>query len=366
MSQKRRERQYPLDQPPNGMVVEPALPNRNPMTPSQTSVNNSLAGSDNETLPPVRDAQGNPVPLTEFGGMDDYAEEPVPTEVRQAAANIPETGVLYNLAPFEQIAQLHAAGQTEEARKVYNSLNEQAKYVYNNARNMERFTAQEGARLADEFRKRQDERQKLAEDPVKQAQLAERQLKVADAQRVQNEYAARRKNALSTIDEILANKKEYEAIVGPWDGSVGGVLDSLGVNEGRQVKRAKMSRLLFGDILELTKFLRPTTEKDIELAQRNVPGRFQNWPVFEDYLNEKKSVLLANETALVNPASNLPISAKAPSSQEPNVYQQSQQNPAQQLRQSLESGDSVNITQPDGSVLTLKKVTNPDGTISWE
>lgn len=207
-----------------------------------------------------------------------------------------------------------------------------------------------------------------AQDPLRRTQMEaelakveERQLKVAEAQRVQNEYAARRKNALATIDEILANKKEYEAIVGPWDGSVGGVLDSLGVNEGRQVKRAKMSRLLFGDILELTKFLRPTTEKDIELAQRNVPGRFQNWPVFEDYLKEKKSVLLANETALVDPASNQPIGAKAAQSQEPNVYQQSQQNPASQLRSQLESLDTIKL--PNGRV--MKKVVNQDGSIGW-
>lgn len=126
------------------------------MTPSQTSVNNSFAGDD-ENLPPVTDAQGNPLPLTEFGGMEDYAEEPVPVEVRQAAANIPQTGTLFNLAPFEQIAQLHAAGQTEEARKVYNSLNDQARYVYDNARNMERFTSAKAAELADEFRQKQDQ-----------------------------------------------------------------------------------------------------------------------------------------------------------------------------------------------------------------
>lgn len=138
------------------MVVEPELPNSNPMTPSQTSVNNSIAGYDDENLPPVTDAQGNIIPLTEFGGMDDYAEEPTPTEVRRASANIPETGVLFNLAPFEQIAQLYAAGQKDEARKIYDSLDEQAKYVYKNARNMERFTAQEGARLADEFRQKRD------------------------------------------------------------------------------------------------------------------------------------------------------------------------------------------------------------------
>jgi hypothetical protein len=105
----------------------------------------------------VRDAQGNDLPLTEFGGMGDDMAEDVPVEVRQATASIPQTGVLYNLAPFEQIAQLHAAGQTDEARKVYSSLDEQAKYVYDNARNMDRFTAQEGARLADEFRQKQDQ-----------------------------------------------------------------------------------------------------------------------------------------------------------------------------------------------------------------
>jgi hypothetical protein len=224
--------------------------------------------------------------------------------------------------------------------------------------------AQSALKIRDEKRKAAAEAQdplRLTQMEAEQAKLEERQLKVADAQRVQNEYAARRKNALSTIDEILANKKEYEAIVGPWDGSVGGVVDSLGVNEGRQVKRAKMSRLLFGDILELTKFLRPTTEKDIELAQRNVPGRFQNWPVFEDYLNEKKGVLLANETALVNPASNLPIGAKAPSPQEQNVYQQSQQSPASQLRSQFESSDTLKL--PDGRV--LKKVANQDGSIGW-
>ena len=143
-------------------------------TPSEVSRNNAAATSDYDALPPVRDPQGNPVPLTEFGGMEEYAEEPVPAEVRQATANIPQTGTLFNLAPFEQIAQLHAAGQTDEARKVYNSLNDQARYVYDNARNMERFTAAEGARLADEFRQKQDQ----ASTP--QAKLTEVRLDVIE------------------------------------------------------------------------------------------------------------------------------------------------------------------------------------------
>lgn len=174
------------------------------MTPSQTSVKNSLAVSDSENLPPVTDSQGNPVPLTEFGGMDDYTEEPVPTEIRQAAANIPETGVLFNLAPFEQIARLHAAGQTDEARKVYNSLNDQAKYVYNNARNMERFTAAEGARLADEFRQKQDSLN------TPQAELAETRnnaIKQESREGAQKTYQ-RASNMLFLIDNLRGGNRE--------------------------------------------------------------------------------------------------------------------------------------------------------------
>jgi len=148
-------------------------------TPSEVSRSNSVATSDYDALPPVRGAQGNP-PLTEFGGMGDDMADDVPAEVRQATASIPQTGVLFNLAPFEQIAQLHAAGQKDEARKVYDSLNEQAKYVYKNARNMERFTAQEGARLADEFRQNQDRSAMAAQSPQTMAMEENR---LADAKK---------------------------------------------------------------------------------------------------------------------------------------------------------------------------------------
>jgi hypothetical protein len=259
------------------MVVEPALPNRNPMTPSQTSVNNSFAGDD-ENLPPVTDAQGNPLPLTEFGGMEEYAEEPVPAEVRQATANIPQTGTLFNLAPFEQIAQLHAAGQKDEARKVYNSLNDQARYVYDNARNMERFTAAEGARLADEFRKMQDARTKAAEDPLKQAQLEERRAKLQERKTVQTDFKIRRDNTIKNIEEILGDES-YASLVGPFDGTVG---DEL-------------------------KYLRTL-----------VPGQTQNWEVYKQYLGEKLEMLKAADKAAFNPATSLPLAADdAPASAQP-------------------------------------------------
>jgi hypothetical protein len=148
------------------MVVEPDLPTDNPMSPSQLSQNNAMAASDEDYLPPVTDSDGEPLPLDEFGGMTDEA----PPEVRRAAANIPETGVLFNLEPFEQIIQLHADGRADEARKIYNSLDAQSRYVYENARNKSRFTEEEGARLADEFRKMRDQQN------APQSRLAETRL----------------------------------------------------------------------------------------------------------------------------------------------------------------------------------------------
>jgi hypothetical protein len=297
------------------MVVEPAFPNRNLMTPSQTSVNNSFAGDD-ENLPPVTDAQGNPLPLTEFGGMEEYAEEPVPAEVRQATANIPQTGTLFNLAPFEQIAQLHAAGQTDEARKVYNSLNDQARYVYDNARNMERFTSAKAAELADEFRKMQDARTKAAEDPLKQAQLEERRAKLQERKSVQTDFKIRRDNTIKNIEEIL-NDKSYASLVGPIDGTVGGVYDAA-FNEKAQAKRAKLDRLVNFDVLDMTKYLRPISQDELKYLRTLVPGQTQNWEVYKQYLGEKLEMLKATDKAAFNPATSLPLAADdAPASAQP-------------------------------------------------
>ena len=192
-------------------------------TPSEVSRNNAAATSDYDALPPVRDPQGNPVPLTEFGGMEEYAEEPVPAEVRQATANVPQTGTLFNLAPFEQIAQLHAAGQADEARKVYNSLNEQAKYVYNNARNMERFTASEGARLADEFRQMRD-RQAMQEQRPEARALGEKSL--IDAQKTMQ----RADNMIFLMDNLRG-------------GARGGDKKDQGVKKGQEKWRSRVGSI---------------------------------------------------------------------------------------------------------------------------
>jgi len=207
---RRRDQRYPLTQPPDGMVVEPALPTKDPMTPSQTSVNNSLGASDDETLPPVRDAQGNPVPLTEFGGMTDQAPEEVPAEVRRATMSVPAKGVHFNFEPFQRIAQLHAAGQTDEARNIYNSLDPQSRYVYENIKNMKKVPASEAARLADEFRQKQDTlsmpTNQLAAEKVsekKTAKLNERR----DAMRT----AQTMLEAADRIDRAID-----AGLVGPW------------------------------------------------------------------------------------------------------------------------------------------------------
>ena len=314
------------------------------MTPSQTSVNNSSAGDD-ENLPPVTDAQGNPLPLTEFGGMEDYAEEPVPAEVRQATANIPQTGTLFNLAPFEQIAQLHAAGQTEEARKVYNSLNDQARYVYDNARNMERFTAQEGARLADEFRKAQDARTKAMEDPLKQAQLEERRAKLQERKSVQTDFKIRRDNTIKNIEEILGDDS-YASLVGPFDGTVGGVYDAA-FNEKAQAKRAKLDRLVNFDVLDMTKYLRPISQDELKYLRTLVPGQTQNWEVYKQYLGEKLEMLKATDKAAFNPATSLPLAADdAPAGAQPAAAAPS----AAQGRNTFTTPDGYTYRRmPDGS-----------------
>ena len=192
------------------MVVEPALPTNNPMTPSQTSVNNSMAMTDEENLPPVTDAEGNPLPLTEFGGMTDDMPQDVPTEVRRATANVPAKGVHFNFQPFQQIAQLHAAGQTQEAIAMRDSLDPQSRYVYDNIKNMKKVPASEAARLADEFRQKQDAlsmpTNQLAAEKVsekKTAKLNERR----DAMRT----AQTMLEAADRIDRAID-----AGLVGPW------------------------------------------------------------------------------------------------------------------------------------------------------
>jgi hypothetical protein len=217
---RRRDQRYPLNQPPDGMVVEPALPTNNPMTPSQRSVNNSLATADEENLPPVTDAQGNPLPLDEFSPPDDAMVDPTPTEVRRATMSVPAKGVHFNFDPFQQIAQLHAAGQTQEAIAMRDSLDPQSRYVYDNIKNMKKVPASEAARLADEFRQNQD-RQAMQQQTPQARALDER--KLTDAQKTMQ----RADNMIFLMDNLRG-------------GARGGDKKDQGVKRGEEKWRSRV------------------------------------------------------------------------------------------------------------------------------
>lgn len=251
MSKKKgREQRFPLDRPPDGMVVEPALPQfqenmsqekKDKRTSSQVSVDNSLAEADNETLPEVRDAQGNPVPLNQLTGPAEATADEAPEEVRRATANVQPTGVHFNFAPFHQIVALHQAGQTNEARAAYDALNPQARYVYDNIRNMERVPAAEAARLADEFRKMQDEQMRSA-NPAKEAAdkaaAATSQLELQEAYRQEAEY----QRSLATINNPDASRAEWNAARMQMDGlaaSIGKRINPKGGTSQTAMKETK-------------------------------------------------------------------------------------------------------------------------------
>jgi hypothetical protein len=207
---RRRDQRYPLNQPPDGMVVEPALPSKDPMTPSQRSVNNSLATADEENLPPVTDAQGNPVPLDEFSPPADAMVDPTPAEVRRATMSVPSKGVHFNFEPFQQIAQLHAAGQTDEARNIYNSLDPQSRYVYENIKNMKKVPASEAARLADEFRQKQD-RLSMPQNQLAAEKVSEKKTAKLNERRDAMRTAQTMLEAADRIDRAID-----AGLVGPW------------------------------------------------------------------------------------------------------------------------------------------------------
>ena len=220
---RRRGQRYPLNQPPDGMVVEPDLPTNNPMTPSQQSVNNSLGTADEENLPPVTDAQGNPIPLDDFSPPDDAMVDPTPTEVRRATMNVPAKGVHFNFEPFQQIAQLHAAGRTNEAFNMYNSLDPQSRYVYDNIKNMKKVPAAEAARLADEFRQNQD--RQMAQQQTPQARALD-EAKLTDAQKTMQ----RADNMIFLMDNLRGGPR-------------GGDKKDQGVKKGEEKWRSRVGSI---------------------------------------------------------------------------------------------------------------------------
>jgi len=241
------QRRYPLNRPPDGMVVEPDLPTNNPMSPSELSRNNAMAESDKDYLPPVTDASGNALPLDDF--VPAMVDE-VPDEVRRATANMPETGVLFNLEPFEQIAELHAAGRTDEAGQIYNSLDAQSKYVYENARNMSRFTEEEGARLADEFRKNQDRAAMQAADPVRQQTVAKGQTEaVAKQFELQEHYRQEMEyqRLLQTIGDKKTNRNQRQVAMQR--------LEGLAATIGKRISPGGLSAPALGEAKNTVGFI---------------------------------------------------------------------------------------------------------------
>lgn len=281
------------------------------------------------------------------------------TPVRRAEASTQPTGVAMELGFFDQ---LNNAQSQEEFNAMYDALPAVQQHVYDRSFG-QRITPAWAAQKADEFFKMQDERQKLAEDPVKQAQLAERNAKVVERQAVQNDFKIRRQNTIKSIEEILADK-DYRSLVGPIDGTIGSAYDAA-FNEKMQAKRAKLDRLINIDVLDMTKYLRPISQDELKYLRTLVPGQRQHWEVYEQYLGEKLDMLKAADRAVVNPATNQPLPSEdgqtAPQPRQ-NVYQQSQQNPAAQLRQQFEQSDE--LTLPNGQ--KLKRVVDANGNIGWE
>jgi hypothetical protein len=240
-----------------------------------------MAMTDEENLPPVTDAEGNPLPLTEFGGMTDDMPQDVPTEVRRATANVPAKGVHFNFQPFQQIAQLHAAGQTQEAIAMRDSLDPQSRYVYDNIKNMKKVPASEAARLADEFRQMRD-RQAMqsaskAADPAKE--------------REQAQQAARVQSVLGIMDKYIADDSDLDSLVGPAAGSfVVNEWDKWN-NQDRYAKRFELSFTTKTEVLEAAKYVKPLSNDERKFLEEMFPRRDDPPQVWREYFGRTREIL---------------------------------------------------------------------------
>ena len=245
------------------------------------------------------------------------ADDGVPADVAAGASMMPEQevrraepvaaakGVHWDLQPIKQIASLYASGNTKEANRMrdeYRNASPVNAYVYDNLRGKSRVTAQYAAGLADSYRQMQDRMTMQKEDPLKQAQLADRKAKIAERQAVQNDFKIRRQAILKNIDDIL-NDPDYANLVGPIDGTVGGMYDAA-FNQEMQAKRARLDRLINIDVLDMTKYLRPISQDELKYLRTLVPSQKQHWEVYKQYLSEKRDMLKAADKAVVNPATN--------------------------------------------------------------
>jgi hypothetical protein len=262
-------------------------------------------------------------------------------QVRRAEPNMQPTGAFMDLGFINQI---NAAATDEEATAAYNSLDPVQKRVYDRSFGIN-ISPEWAANEAAKYYQQQDERTKATEDPLKQAQLEERRAKLQERKSVQTDFKIRRDNTIKNIEEILGDES-YASLVGPIDGTVGGVYDAA-FNEKAQAKRAKLDRLVNFDVLDMTKYLRPISQDELKYLRTLVPGQTQNWEVYKQYLGEKLEMLKATDKAAFNPATSLPLAADdAPSSAQPAAAAPS----AAQGRNTFTTPDGYTYRRmPDGS-----------------
>jgi hypothetical protein len=342
---RRRDQRYPLNQPPDGMVVEPALPSKDPMTPSQRSVNNSLATADEENLPPVTDAQGNPVPLDEFSPPDDAMVDPTPAEVRRATMSVPSKGVHFNFEPFQQIAQLHAAGQTDEARNIYNSLDPQSRYVYENIKNMKKVPAAEAARLADEFRQNQDRIAMQERSPAGRA-AADRERQV---ERDKQDELNRVRFNIQRLDKYAAR---VPTVMGPKSGGLAAQVYDYAFNPADRTAREELMSVVSEDVLQDAKYVKPFSNEERTFLLEMRPGRTDSTERWNNYMTYKRQALSARLP------DDDPLKTTPAWMQGQQQGSQPQGAAQQQAQTQIPPLDRLPPVLPDGSV--LKKPGDPD------
>jgi hypothetical protein len=251
------------------------------MDPSDLSRNNAMAQAGDDVLPPVRDAEGNPLPLDDLSAPEDAMVDPTPAEVRRATVSVPAKGVHFNFEPFQRIAQLHAAGQTQEAIAMRDALDPQSRYVYDNIKNMKKVPAAEAARLADEFRQMQD-RQAMqsaskAADPAKE--------------REQAQQAARVQSVLGIMDKYTAEDSDLDKLVGPAAGSfVANEWDKWN-NQDRYAKRFELSFTTKTEVLEAAKYVKPLSNDERKFLEEMFPRRDDPPQVWREYFKRTREIL---------------------------------------------------------------------------
>jgi hypothetical protein len=295
---------------PVGSGNEP-LPALAPMpqgsSPSDVSLANSAAQAGGGLSSPMDDQYNDPPPevLQDMENMPATPDQSQDAPVRRAEPVAQAKGVHWNMQPIDEIAALFSAGRRDEAiamRDAYKAASPVNAYVYDNIKGKSRVTAQYAAGLADSYRQMQDRITMQKEDPLKQAQISDRKSKIAEREAVQNDFKIRRQSILKNIEDILKDP-DYSNLVGPIDGTVGGMYDAA-FNQKMQAKRAKLDRLINVDVLDMTKYLRPISQDELKYLRTLVPSQRQHWEVYRQYLSEKRDMLKAADRAVVNPATN--------------------------------------------------------------